>query len=116
MYPAPYRFVNRSWNSNRPEEDGHYNITFEIDFVNDEYDDNNEAYTVQEGKDYKDVMVETGNYEKSTFYWNSTRIGDPTEVWTVVRNNGSAVADFDVELQIISPVGTEVFYKKKRLI
>ena len=103
--------VSTSWSSGRPQDGGHYNVTFEIVFGDDTYDDNNKAWTLQEGKLLKDVTFETANYEKSTFYWNSTRIGDPTEVWTIVTNNGSVTASFDVDLVIMSPLGTEVFSK-----
>ena len=105
--------VSTSWNSGRPDEGGHYNVTFEIVFgdEDDRYNDNNEAYTLQEGKLVKDMALETANYEKSTFYWNSTRIGDPTEVWCIVINNGSVTGSFDVELLITSPLDTEVYSK-----
>jgi hypothetical protein len=116
LAPGEVLKVEAMWSSSKPSSGGHYNVTFKIENEGDNgYDDNNQAYTHQEGKLVKDVMVETANYEKFTFYWNSTRIGEPTEVWTVVANNGSVVASFDVNLVIMSPLNTEVFSKTTRV-
>ena len=115
LAPGETLEVKTSWSSNKPSDGVHYNVTFEVVFGDDTYDDNNKAFTHQEGKLVKDIMIDIANYEKSTFYWNSTRVGDPTEVWCIVNNNGSVTASFDVDLEIISPLDTEVFSKSKTI-
>ncbi|MCK4613164.1 MAG: hypothetical protein KAU14_00035, partial [Thermoplasmata archaeon] len=104
--------VSTSWDTNRPIDGHHYNVTFEISYGDDGDSDNNEMYTHQEAKEVKDITILEASYERSTFYWNSTRIGDPTEVWCVVKNIGSMdAATFTVDLKIDSPVHTNVFSK-----
>ncbi|MCK4613239.1 MAG: hypothetical protein KAU14_00425, partial [Thermoplasmata archaeon] len=103
--------VSTWWNTNKPVSGHHYNVTFEISYGSDGNSDNNEMYTHQEAKEAKDITILEANYEKSTFYWNATRIGDPTEVWAKVKNIGSVDATFTVDLKIMSPLHTEVFSK-----
>ena len=100
--------VKTTWSE--PVYGRHYMITIKVSTaMGDEDATNDKVYINVTASDYKDVGVKSVDYSKTTHYWNTTRVGDETDIWAVIHNYGGEYADFQAELEIKSPYGTRVY-------
>jgi len=106
--------VDTTWSN--PQTGRRYQIEFELSTSSGDEDATNNKETINvTATDYKDVGVVSVDCSKTTFYWNTTRPGDETDIFALLHNYGSEYATFKAELKITSPLETLVYIDSIRV-